>query len=333
MRVHFRVSILVLLGTLFSLFSVNGQSFDHYDDEINPLGYPELVLEEATRFGHAHSEYKDFRLSPDGEYIAALVENDDDYLEVWHIETRTFIAMIEPLYPFFVFAWSPDSSQIATIIGEPELNIWDAMTGEMVETVVGVAIESRGARAVEWYQSDQIMTGGWQHQVRNLTDDTAQIVECHPWGGEGFVWSPNREYVATRAWDSALIWICNAQFERVVSVEGYRTMAWSPDNTEIATVGIFNTLRIWYLDSGAVFFALAGDNNILKIDWHSDGQRLVTGHIDDEMRIWSRETYSWIATRAQFIIPDLEDVAWRGDQIVTTSASEGIQIWGLVVDE
>jgi WD40 repeat protein len=123
--------------------------------------------------------------------------------------------------------------------------------------------------------------------------------------------------------------VCDNQFNRLFSFEGYTTVEWSPDSNEVASVGIFNTLRVWSVTSGEVLTTSnGGENNILNISWHSDAIRIVTGHLNGEIRIWERLTPDafWLIGNAY--IPELNDVEWIGNQLITTSM-EGIQVWNV----
>ncbi|PJF37865.1 MAG: hypothetical protein CUN55_19910, partial [Phototrophicales bacterium] len=124
-------------------------------------------------------------------------------------------------------------------------------------------------------------------------------------------WSPNGEYVATMGSESALIWICDNDFERLLSIEGYTTMAWSPNSEEVATVGIYNTLRIWHVASGEPIATMSGgEHNILEIIWHESGNILATRHSDGEIRLWERRTPDafWLSSVVDIL--GVNDIAW-----------------------
>lgn len=318
--------LITIAFLLLPFLTVSGQNI------VDPLH-----LEEVAQFGNFtsdnHTAYDRFRLSPDLDHIAVRA---GEHIEVWNLNTQSLIATIND--PLSVFAWNPEGSQIATITMETELSIWDAFTGDLIRTHDGIDILSHGTRAIEWLHPDTITTGSFatsfttdpfEYLLWDVTsEDAPRIVDCHPWGSRLW-WSPNGEYIATLG-DSTLVWICDNQFNRLFAVEGYRTVAWNPDNTEIATVGIFNTLRIWRIaDEEAVATSEGGENNILEISWHSNGKRIATGHLNGEVRIWERLTpdHFWFMGTAQ--IPDLNDLAWAQDQLITTSDTGYIQVWDI----
>lgn len=300
--------------------------------EEKPKPNASLHLSEIGRLGIPSIEnrvaYKEFLLSPNNELIAVRSSNR---IEVWNLNTRSLATIIdEPygVYEFGVFAWSPDSSQIATIVLDTELSIWEVSTGELVRTYEGVDLHSNGVRAIQWHLPDIITTGSFEYLLWSVeSENTPEIVNCHPFGSLLW-WSPNGDYIATMGGESSLVWICNSQFERLLSIEGYKAVAWSPDGTKIASVGIFNTLRVWSISTGEVLSTSeGGETNILEISWHSEGHLIATRHLNDEIRIWEQMTPDAFWLVGNVYIPELNDAAWLGNQLITTSNKGMIQIW------
>jgi WD40 repeat protein len=292
--------------------------------------FPQVQLSEIVRFGSGTAQnnvtYKNALISPDSVHVGV---RSNDNIEIWNLETQSLVTTINE--PLGVFVWSPDGSHIATITLETELTIWDVYTGEVVKTIEGIDLGSNGTRVIAWQQEDTITTGSFEFLSWNVeTEDIPTLVNCHPWGSLLW-WSPNGEYIATMGGESTLVWICDSQFRHLISVEGYTTLAWNPDNTSIATVGIFNSLRIWNISSGeAVATSEGGDNNITDIAWHSDGTRLATGHINGEIRIWERLTPGGLWLIGDAHVSGLKDVAWIGDDLITVTDTGVLQMWNLV---
>ncbi len=283
--------------------------------------------EEIAQFGTGLSQdnvtYEYGQLSPDKTFLAIKTENA---IEVWDLTTQKLISTINN--PTGVFAWNPDSTQIATITLDDELFVWDIFTGDLVRSYNGLNISSNGVRAISWFQSDKIITGSFEYFIWDITSQVLpEIVSCHPWGSLLW-WSPNGQYIATMGSESALIWICDSDFERLLSIEGYTTMAWSPNSEEIATVGIYNTLRIWHVASGEPIATMpGGEHNILEIIWHESGDILTTRHSGGEIRLWERQTPDafWLSSVVDIL--GVNDIAWLNDQLLTISEEGVVQIW------
>lgn len=293
-------------------------------------------VEEAAKFGTGALEdaedvfpYTEFKLSPDGASIAVRA---GDNIEIWNIADESLTTTIED--PLSSFAWSPDSSQIVTSLLETDIYIWDATTGEQLIHNEGYLLNSVRTRSIEWFNDTSIMTGSFGYELWDPTTEADPIlVRCHPMG-EKLLWSPDQRYVATMGSESTIIWICNTDFTPIRYVEGYRTVVWHPDVFRIATVGIYNTLRIWDLETGEVLStASGGENNIRQIDWYEDSTRLVTGHTNGEIQLWERQTHDQLEMRLSTTIPNLSDVKWFGNQLITTSSAGLIQLWNIIIPE
>jgi WD40 repeat protein len=312
------VIILVLVSTLLCLLPMSAQEFSDI-----------VQIELESQFGNINADnsnrYGDFLISPDKTHVAVRF---GEHIEIWNINRQDLVATIDDRLG--VFAWNPESDQLATMTLETELSIWDAFSGDLLQTYEGISIQSNGVRSIQWYQPNLITSGSFEYLLWDLiSEDLPEIIECHPFGSRHW-WSPDKKRFATLG-SSTLIWVCNDEFERVASFEGYTTVAWNPDSSEVATVGILNTLRVWDIASGEVVSTSeGGENNITNISWHSEGQRIVTGHLNDEIRIWERMTPDSFWQIGNVSIMGLHQVDWLGNHLITTSSSHGIQVWNLI---
>lgn len=294
----------------------------------------DVQFTEVARFGTGTTQtdisYDKFLVSPNEELIAVL---SNESIEIWELNEQQIISTIDrPFgeYGFGVFDWSPDGSQIATITGEIELFVWDAFTGDLIQVHNGIDIWSNGIRSIEWNQPNTITTGSFEYLTWDLTSENIPTsFDCHPYGSQLW-WSPNGEYIATMGGGSTLIWICDNQFNDLMWFEGYTTVEWNPDSTELATVGIFNTLRVWSLTTREVVStSRAGENNIFSISWHSAGNIIVTGHLNGEIRAWERLTPDHFWLVGDINVQGLTDVAWVEDNLLTINNMGVIQIWAI----
>jgi WD40 repeat protein len=77
---------------------------------------------------------------------------------------------------------------------------------------------------------------------------------------------------------------------------GY-TIAYSPDGSQLAAVGINNTAKIWDADSGKELHTLGGHTNcVYSVSFSPDGQRLATASKDGTVKIWDVKTGQVLAT-------------------------------------
>jgi WD40 repeat protein len=104
--------------------------------------------------------------------------------------------------------------------------------------------------------------------------------------------------------------------------QGTRASAFSSDGTEIATVGMDNSFKLWNVESGKLLntYDTSAVFVINRVAFSSYGKLLITGHNDGSMTIWSAETGSilkqfkahdgWVETIA--VSPDGRGLASGG---------------------
>jgi WD40 repeat protein len=173
------------------------------------------------------------------------------------------------------------------------------------------------------------MTAGGALVVWDVNSDALpEVDDCHPWSDIGFWWSPDQTRIAVMAWDSTLVWICNRQFERILSFEGYRMVAWSPDGSEIATVGIENTLRIWDTTYGEAVLTSRG-KSIQYNAWSPDGTQIAIGHRDGDLQLLIRATTIYFIPTLHIQVDGLSDVVWAKEALITASNKGIIQFWNI----
>jgi WD40 repeat protein len=104
--------------------------------------------------------------------------------------------------------------------------------------------------------------------------------------------------------------------------QGTRASAFSSDGTEIATVGMDNSFKLWNVESGKLLntYDTSAVSVINRVAFSSYRKLLITGHDDGSMTIWSAETGSilkqfkahdgWVETIA--VSPDGQGLASGG---------------------
>lgn len=269
--------------------------------------------------------YSDFQLSPDGTHLAVRLGSQ---IEIWNILDENLITVIPEVFGS-AFSWNPDGDLLATSLDETELKIWNPFDGTLNQTFEGVDLYSDGIRSLLWYEEHKIITGSFEYILWDLENNNVSLdIQCHPWGTR--IWSsPDHTYFATMG-SSSLIWICDSAFEQVISFEGYVTLAWNVDSTQVATRGIHNTLRIWDVATGEAIATGEGEEDpIVSISWNED-DRLVTGHFNGEVRFWGRlSTPDVLWLIGVQSIEGLWRVAWLNDDQIISTGTQGIQIWSL----
>ena len=64
-----------------------------------------------------------------------------------------------------------------------------------------------------------------------------------------------------------------------------QAVAWSPDNTRIASAG--ENVQVWDAVDGGDIFTYRGHSDIVvAVVWSPDGTRIVSGSLDSTVQVW-----------------------------------------------
>ena len=154
--------------------------------------------------------------------------------------------------PLIACRMSPDGLQVASSSEDSTLQLWTVPSGEK-----------------------KILTGheSWAHALC-YNADSQQLVSG---GCDGrIIWWSVRPNVPSilRKIDAHAGWI--------------RSMAISPDNTLLASVGNDKIVRLWSMATGEKIGELAGhDRHIYSVLFHPSGAQLVTGDLIGKIHIWN----------------------------------------------
>src|SRR5690606_33028421 len=78
-----------------------------------------------------------------------------------------------------------------------------------------------------------------------------------------------------------------------------RSVAWSPDGTQLASGSTDHTARVWDATSGQALRALEGHTgSVFSVAWSPDGTRLASGSYDGTVRVWGVSSVATAATVA-----------------------------------
>ncbi|MBI1746580.1 MAG: choice-of-anchor D domain-containing protein [Acidobacteria bacterium] len=108
-----------------------------------------------------------------------------------------------------------------------------------------------------------------------------------------------------------------------------RTVAWSPDGSQLASGANDGEIRVWAAESGELVQALAAHTEeVTSVAWSGDGQRLATASMDRTVKIW--DTKSWqVVGELRGHTNGVRSVAWSpdGSQLATGSQDLTIKLW------
>lgn len=199
-------------------------------------------------------------------------------------------------------AWSPDSRRIASAGWDNTVRVWAVGTAQQ-EQVKG-SVVGRGTNltqdvvhAVAWSpDGKQIAWGdhrGDVHLGRAASLGDEQTLRAHEGALRSLKWSPSGKVLATAGTDSQVRLWDSTKPNPIQSIGGLRhwgwTLDWSPDGKTLATDEV-NSIRMINVVTGSVDGELCGHRDaVTSVHWSPDGQLLISGSRDREVRVWSPE--------------------------------------------
>jgi WD40 repeat protein/DNA-binding SARP family transcriptional activator len=239
--------------------------------------------------------------------------------------------------------WSPDGALIVTAGRNGTVRVWDAHTGEQIQTFSGhLTGEDRQQRAwyVGWSPSgDRIASTGSDSVVRVWDARTGEELLAYTehtgtdtWYAE---WSPDGTRIVSSGTDGcSRVWNVRTGERIATFCNGCvgHSSVWSPDGTRILSGCLFGSLEgayVWDAATGQplVHFAKHTDG-IAGPGWSPDGKRIATGSWDNTVRIWDAETGEELLVFTGHA-DSVFDARWSpdGSRILSGDESGMVRIW------
>ncbi len=219
--------------------------------------------------------------SHDSRQVAA--GSEDGSIQVWDVLKGQVVLTMEqhPSWGRFGLAWSPDDSQIASLIVDGDIiEIWDASTGKYVsrhENHTGLVT------SVDWspdgtglaYSSTDNTIRIWNI----VTSENEHILQGHTEQIASVDWSPDGNQLVSGGKDKTFrIWssITGKLIKTFQSHTGtVLTVRWSPDSRFVASGSDDKTIEIWNVDLGYQTDVIQSELGIVyDIEWSPDGHQL-----------------------------------------------------------
>ena len=143
----------------------------------------------------------------------------------------------------------------------------------------------------------------------------------------GMCFSRNGKRLATASSDfTAIIWDTDSG-HKLFTVEGTRSVCFTPDGRKLATACRTET-RIWDAENGSELLTLDREVSAISMCFSLDGKRLVTGDYNGTAKIWDTATGRELLTLNAHTGP-VYGVCFspNGNQLATASHDRTVKIW------
>jgi WD40 repeat protein len=238
-------------------------------------------------------------------------------------------------------SWNHDGSKILSGSDDRTIKIWDAMTGELLNTLEG---HSRGVTAISWnHDSSKIVSGSKDRTIKIWDVITCDLILTLK-DGENAVnsvsWNHHGSNIASTAWKDTNIRIWDAvtgELLRILSDHAgdISSVSWNHDDTQLLSGSYDQTVKIWNSLTGELLKTLHGhSDHVSSASWSHDSSQIVSGSWDKTIKIWDGFTGNlWKTLEGNS--SEVLKVIWNDDSSKILSGSDDgtIIIWNAVNGE
>jgi len=234
-------------------------------------------------------------------------------------------------------AFSPDGTLIASGGDNARVFLWDATTGQRLNTFREAGASVSGVSGLAWSPDGTLLTivGTTGGGVIELASGEQLLeLETYDSSASSVAWSPDGATIATTRWRFPELYLWDVETgEELPPLEGHSdsamSVAWSPDGARLVSGSRDRTLMVWDAESGIRLNTLTSHtSDVNDVAWSPDGTMLASASRDQTVMLWDATTGAPLHTlrgHTNFV----ESVAFNLDGTLLASAGrdEVIKLW------
>jgi len=269
--------------------------------------------------------------SPDGTQLAS--GSLDHTVRLWNLATQqTTVTYTGHQQGVLTVAWSRDGKLLASGGKDADVQIWDTM-GSLKQTVSNLGTQ---VRDLAWSaDSSSLFAGAQGLGLREITlgkSTTTPILSGERAVGSTVAVSADGKHLATGNDLGAVSIFELPTLKRVTTYRSHtlaiRSLAWSPDNTQLALVSIEARLLVLNALTGATLHTLTHDSVVNGAAWEPAGSgRLATATKSGNVYVWNVPNETHIVYGGHR--GPASAIAWGAQGLASGALDYSILIWNV----
>ena len=229
-------------------------------------------------------------------------------------------------------AWNPDGKILATGSDDKSIILWNAETGEMINTLNG---HLRAVTCLVWTSDGKTLISGGDRNIQlwNIDGTKSKTLSGLTTDPHSLAVSPDGRLLAAGTYDKRIpVWDV-ASGKLIKILEGHQAsvlaVSISPDGKYLASGSLDQTVRLWNLSTFQCVKIWRGHGgNIFTVAFSPDSKMVVSGSKDNTLRLWDVDQDKSIRT---FTGHDMAVLSARftpnGKWLLSASYDKSVILW------